>query len=129
MLIKKRPNSNLNADRSDFLAKQTEACLRILYVKYYSDKLAFKTKLQNCFLLLEGLCHFTELEPAEILNAKTSTSLLKRGDSNKNEKFFCKTYLTLIFFFRIEGIISKTFLKKTISIVGIHLYYLGGCVR
>ena len=100
MLTKKRANSNLNADRSNFLGNQTVACLRTLYVKYYSDKLALKTKLQNCFLLLEGLCHFIELEPAEIKKkkAKTSTALLERGESNKNEVFLLNLSDINIFF-------------------------------
>ena len=90
MLTKKRANSNLNADRSNFLGNQTVACLRTLYVKYYSDKLALKTKLQNCFLLLEGLCHFIELEPAEKKNKKPKPQQLCWKEVNLTKtKFFC----------------------------------------
>ena len=49
LLIKKRGNPNLNADRSNFLANKTvwfkTACFRVACVKYYSDKFPPETKL------------------------------------------------------------------------------------
>ena len=47
---KKRANSNLVSDRSSFLANKTEACIRSICVKYYSDKFLSETKLQNCLI-------------------------------------------------------------------------------
>ena len=49
LLIKKRGNPNLNADRSNFLANKTvwfkTACFRVACVKYYSVKFPPETKL------------------------------------------------------------------------------------
>ena len=56
-------------------------------------------------------CRYTELEPVEIQNAKTSTALLKIGEQ--------KLLLNL------SDIEVKTFLKKTISVLSIHLHLLG----
>ena len=105
-----------------------EVYFTIICVKYYSDNFAPKTKLQNRLLLLEWTCHYIELEPAEIKNAKTLIAFWKEVNVSKTN-IFCWITLTSKFMFRIEELLSKTFLKKTISIVSIHLHYLGGCIR
>ena len=63
-------------------------------------------------------------------NTKTSEAFLKRGESIENEKLLLNLSDIKVFF-RIEGILSKTFVKRTISIVGIRLlfHFLGGCIR
>ena len=78
----------------------------------------------------EGTCQYIELESAEIQNTKTSEAFLKRGESIENEKLLLNLSDIKVFF-RIEGILSKTFVKRTISIVGIRLlfHFLGGCIR
>ena len=60
-------------------------------------------------------------------NTKTSEAFLKRGESIENEKLLLNLSDIKVFF-RIEGILSKTFVKRTISIVGIRLlfHFLGG---
>ena len=73
-------NSNLNADQSNFLTNKTVRLLLGLNVK-----ILFKTKLENCLLLLA--CHYKELESAEILNAKTSTVFLKEVNISKTKSF------------------------------------------
>ena len=61
-------------------------------------------------------------------NTKTSADFLKRGESIENEKLLLNLSDIKVFF-RTEGILRKTFLKKTISIVSVHLPFLGGCIR
>ena len=58
-------------------------------------------------------------------NAKTSTVFLKRDEYVENEELFLNLSDTKGLFFRIKMILSKTFFKKTVSILGIHLLYLG----
>ena len=55
-------------------------------------------------------CHYTELEPTEILNAKTSTAFFTRWI--RKTKSFSKNQSDIIVVFRIERILSKAFLKK-----------------
>ena len=59
-----------------------------------------------------------------MLNAKSSTAFLKRGEYLENEKLLLNLSDIKVFF-RIEKILSKTFLEKTIIILRIHLHYLG----
>ena len=61
-------------------------------------------------------------------NTKTSADFLKRGESIENEKLLLNLSDIKVFF-RTEGILRKTFPKKTISIVSVHLPFLGGCIR
>ena len=60
-------------------------------------------------------------------NAKTSTTFLKRGEYIENEymSVYIWIYLSSKFFFRIEKVLSKTFLKKTISSLTIQFIYQG----
>ena len=53
---------------------------------------------------------------------------LLRGESIEN-KYLLLNLSDIKVLFRIGGIFSKIFLKKTISIVSIHFHYLGGCIR
>ena len=57
-------------------------------------------------------------------NAKTSTAFLKRDEYIENEELFLNLSDIKGLFFRIKTVFSKTFFKKTISILGIHLLYL-----
>ena len=61
-------------------------------------------------------------------NTKTSADFLKRGESIENEKLLLNLSDIKVFF-RTEGILRKTFLKKTIGIFSVHLPFLGGCIR
>ena len=56
-----------------------------------------------------------ELEPADIQNTKTSAAFFKRGESIENKKLLLNLSEIKVFF-RNEGILSKSFLKKAISI-------------
>ena len=69
-----------------------------------------------------------ELEPADIQNTKTSAAFFKRGESIENKKLLLNLSEIKVFF-RNEGILSKSFLKKAVSIVSIRLHFLGGCIR
>ena len=86
MLIKKRSNSNLNADQINFLTNKTVTLVLGLYV-YNIVRINLRPK-QNCLLFLEGTC---QLEPAEIQNTKTSAAFLKRGESIEYEKLLLNT--------------------------------------
>ena len=59
---------------------------------------------------------------------KPTTALLKRCEAMENVKLLLNLSDIKVFF-RIEGVLIETFLKKTISIVSIHLHYLRGCIR
>ena len=58
-----------------------------------------------------------QLEPMEIQNAATSTAFLKKGEYLQNEEFLLNLPDIKVYFFRTESILSKTFLKKAISIL------------
>ena len=117
--IKKRASSNLNADRSKFLANKIARL--VLGYKYYSDKFATETKLENCILLLEKYVTTKNWSPRRYRMPKPQEFFEKRWIYQK-EKAFVKSIND--FFFRIGRILSKTFLKKTISILSIHLHPL-----
>ena len=67
--------------------------------------------------------------PRRYKMSKPQQLFLKRGESIENEKLLLNLSDIDLFFSRIEGIFSKIFFKKTISIVGINLDFLGGCIR
>ena len=99
--------------------------------KYGPEKTLYRDTFHVVFVLSfasQGTCQYIELESAEIQNTKTSEAFLKRGESIENEWLLLKLSDMKVFF-RIEGILSKTFLKKAISIVGIRFHFLGGCIR
>ena len=54
--------------------------------------------------------------------------IFRRDESIENEKLLLNLS-DIKSFFRIEGIIRKTFLKKIISIVSIRFHFLGGRIR
>ena len=54
--------------------------------------------------------------------------IFRRDESIENEKLLLNLSDIKIFF-RIEGIIRKTFLKKIIGIVSIRFHFLGGRIR
>ena len=55
---------------------------------------------------------------------KPQQIFFKRGEYIENEKLLLNLSGIKVFF-SIEKILSKTFLKKIISILGMHLHYLG----
>ena len=65
-----------------------------------------------------------ELKPKQMRNDKTSTSFLKRGKYLENERFLLHLSDIKVYFFQIESIPSKIFLKKTISVTTICLHHL-----
>ena len=73
------------------------------------------------FIATQKTCHYMKLKPMEIKNATTSTAFFKKGEYFKNKKFLLNLSDLFFVFFRIESILSKTFLKNTISILNIYL--------
>ena len=55
---------------------------------------------------------------------QTSAAFLKRGEYIEKEKNLLNLS-DIEDFFRIERILSKIFLKKTISVLSMHLHHLG----
>ena len=123
LTYKTHANSNLNADQSNF--SHTE-----LWNFFYDDmcKILFREirvqkKIRKLFTASWRTCHYIKLEPAAILNAKTTTAFLS-GEYIENETFLLNLPDIKVFF-RIERILSKPFPKKTISIHSMHLHHLG----
>ena len=93
-------------------------------VKYYSGKFAPETKLENYYCSLKNML-LHGIGARGDTNAKTSTAFSKKGEYIENEKHLLNLFDIKVFFFRVESILSKAFLKKTISIFSIHLQHLG----
>ena len=79
-----------------------------------------KTKLQVIYCYSKNVSLY-EIEAYGDKNATTSTAFFKKGEYFKNKKFLLNLSDLFFVFFRIESILSKTFLKNTISILNIYL--------
>ena len=88
----------------------------ILNIKYfnYSNKFAPETKLENCLLLLEKMSlHWSPLR-------YYMPFFFKRGKYIENKKLLLNLSDIIFFFFKIERILSKTFLKKATRAQKVH---------
>ena len=100
-----------------------------LYV-YNIIKINLRPK-QNCkiaYFSLKGHVNTQNWSSRRFKISKTSEDFLKRDESIENEKLLLNLSDIKVFF-RIERILSKTILGKTISIVSILLHFWGGCIR
>ena len=122
LAYQKRANSNLNAGRNNFLANKTEACFRIIRVKYYLDNFAQQNYI-IVYCSLKNMAHRTGA--CRYTKCQNLNSFFQKRWMYCKRKAFVEPIWHRSLFFIIERILSETFLKKTISIFSIHLHYLG----
>ena len=129
MLIKKRANADLNADQSNFLTnKPVTFALRLYVYKIIQINLHPKQSCKIAYSSLKEHVNTWNWIPRRYKIPTLEQVFWNRWIYQKWKAFvkpIWHQYIYIYIFSRIEVILSRTFLKKTISIVNIRLNIWG----